>query len=142
MMGELQQEGFGEFGRPKLGTGVYALSLAGVVIYVGKSLNIYHRIGQHIHAMRRHKKGLRPYKGKEELPLIEFDQVWVKWLPLSQINLEEIKLIQRYLPECNNKFKRPDVSTIPAVAKLIRDAVPLTSLHHGKAAGVVRRRAA
>ena len=142
MMDNLCGEGFEAFGRPKLGTGVYLLLLAGTVIYVGKSLNIFMRVGQHVLAMRRHRKGLRPYKGKEELPFIEFDQVLVKWLPISQINLEEIKLIQRYLPECNNKFKRPDVSTIPAVAKLIRDAVPLTSLHHGKSMGVIRRRAA
>ena len=62
MMDNLREEGFEAFGRPKLGTGVYLLLLAGVVIYVGKSLNIYHRIGQHVLAMRRHRKGLRQYR--------------------------------------------------------------------------------
>lgn len=141
-MGELHREGFEAFGRPKVGTGVYLLILAGVVMYVGKSLNIYHRIGQHTTAMRRHRKGLRPYKGKEELPFIEFDEVQVKWVPQSMVNAEELKLIQRYLPQNNSRLCRPDVSTIPAVAKLIRDAVPVKTLHHGMSMGVIRRRAA
>jgi excinuclease UvrABC nuclease subunit len=142
MMEDLRAEGFEAFGQPTVGTGVYLLILEGVVIYVGKSLNVYHRIGQHFLAMKRHKKGMRPYRGKEELPLVNFDKVLVKWLPLSQINIEETKLIQRYLPECNTQQKRPDVSSIPAVAKLIRDAVPVAVLTHGLRDGVVRRRAA
>lgn len=142
MMGNLREEGFEAFGHPKIGTGVYLLILLGVVIYVGKSLNIYHRIGQHVIAMKRHKKGLRPYKGREELPFIIFDEVQVKWVPIAQINAEELKLIQRYLPENNTRLKRPDVSSIPAVAKLIRDATPLTTLRHGGADGIIRRRAA
>lgn len=136
--------GFEALGRPQPGTGVYVLMLKGVVIYVGKSLNIFHRLGQHIIAMRRHKKGKRPYKGKEELPFIEFDEIRVKWVPIAQIDAEEMKLIQRFLPERNDLMKRTfiDVSNIPSVAKLIAAATPRVSLRHGAAEGIVRRRAA
>jgi hypothetical protein len=137
-------EGFEALGRPQPGTGVYVLMLKGTVMYVGKSLNIFHRLGQHVIAMRRHKKGKLPYKGKEELPFIEFDQIMVKWVPIAQIDAEEMKLIQHFLPERNDLMKRAhiDVSNIPSVAKLIRDAVPAVALQHGMKSGVVRRRAA
>lgn len=137
-------EGFEAFGYPNPGTGVYVLMLNGVVLYVGKSLNIFHRIGQHVIAMRRHKKGKRPYKGKDELPFIEFDEVRVKWVPIAQIDGEEMRLIQLFLPEKNELLKRTfiDVSNIPSVAKLIRDAIPAVALQHGAKAGIVRRRAA
>jgi excinuclease UvrABC nuclease subunit len=141
-------EGFEVFGRPHPGTGVYVLLAKGVVLYVGKSLNMFHRIGQHVTAMRRHMKGKRPYKGKEELPFIVFDQIMVKWVPIERIDAEEMKLIQRFLPECNDLMKRThiDVSNIPGVAKLIKDAAPRVSLMHGNASGnipsPVRRRAA
>lgn len=141
-----EREGFEAFGHPQIGTGVYLLILKGEVLYVGKSLNIYHRIGQHVSGMRRYKKGLRPPKGKEEVPLIEFDRIMVKWVPIHQIDAEEMKLIQRFLPEHNELLKRTfiDVSNIPSVAKLIADAPPRVSLMHGNAPGngSVRRRAA
>src|ERR1700676_4108757 len=140
-------EGFERFGFPHPATGVYVLMGKGMVLYVGKSLNIYHRIGQHITAMRRHKKGLLRYKSKEDLPFIEFDEIKVKWVPIHQIDAEEMKLIQRFLPEHNELMKRPfiDVSNIPSVAKLIADAPPVHSLLHGKTLSTmsnIRRRAA
>ncbi len=140
-------EGFEAFGYPNPGTGVYVLMLGGVVLYVGKSLNIFHRIGQHITAMRRHKKGLLRYKGKEELPFIEFDRIMVKWVPIQRIDMEELKLIQRFLPEHNVKMNRVniDVSNIPGVAKLIAAAPRAVSLQHGNTMGAqthIRRRAA
>lgn len=137
-------EGFERFGHPQPGTGVYLLIGKGEVLYVGKSLNIFHRIGQHVTAMRRHKKGLLRYKAKEETPFIEFDEIRVKWVPIQRIDAEEMKLIQRFLPEHNAHMKRApiDVSDIPGVAKLIKDAVPMRALQHGAKAGIVRRRAA
>ena len=140
-------EGFEVFGHPHPGTGVYVLMWKGEVLYVGKSLNIFHRIGQHVTAMRRHKKGKLPYNSKREVPFIEFDQIMVKWIPIHMIDREELKLIQRFLPEYNEKMNRVniDVSDIPGVAKLIADAIPARSLLHGNAMGAmthVRRRAA
>jgi len=136
--------GFETLGQPKLGTGVYLLINQGTVLYVGKSLNIFHRIGQHIIAMRRHWKGKRPYKAKDELPFIEFDEVKVKWVPIERIDAEEMKLIQQFLPEHNELLKRTfiDVSDLPKVAKLIAEAKPRVSLRHGLTEGVIRRRAA
>jgi hypothetical protein len=83
-------EGFEGFGHPHPGTGVYVLIGKGEVLYVGKSLNIFHRIGQHVTAMRRNAKGKRPYKGKDELPFIHFDKIMVKWVPIHQIDAEEM----------------------------------------------------
>jgi len=139
-----EREGFEPFGHPQPGTGVYLLIGKGEVLYVGKSLNVFHRIGQHISGMRRFKKGLRPAKGKEEVPLIEFDTIKVKWVPIERLDAEEMKLIQRYLPEHNELLKRTyiDVSMVPKVAKLIADAPRATSLMHGNTYGSVRRRAA
>jgi hypothetical protein len=140
----LEREGFEAFGHPQPGSGVYLLLWKGEVLYVGKSLNVFHRVGQHISGMRRHKKGLRPSKGKEEIPLIEFDQIKVKWVPIERLDAEEMKLIQRYLPEYNDLLKRTfiDVSNIPGVAKLIASAPRSISLRHGLTDGIVRRRAA
>ena len=140
-------EGFERLGHPQPGTGVYLLVWKGEVLYVGKSLNIFHRIGQHVTAMRRHKKGLLRYKSKEEVPFIEFDRIMVKWVPLAEIDREELKLIQRFLPEHNVKMNRVniDVSNIPGVAKLIAAAPRAVSLQHGNTMGAqthIRRRAA
>jgi hypothetical protein len=142
MMDDLRMEGFESFGRPTAPIGVYVLIGKGQVLYVGKSLNLYMRIGAHVTAMRRFKKGMRPYKGREDLPFFEFDQVLVKLTHISQIDAEERKLIQRFLPESNTHYCRPDVSSIPAVARMIKDAPRAVSLHHGNSLGVVRRRAA
>jgi hypothetical protein len=140
-------EGFERFGLPHPGTGVYVLMYKGTVLYVGKSLNIFHRIGQHVTAMRRHMKGGLRYKSKEEVPFIEFDEIKVKWVPIARIDVEELKLIQRFLPEHNVKMNRVniDVSDIPGVAKLIANAIPARSLQHGNTMGAqthIRRRAA
>lgn len=140
-------EGFEPFGRPSSATGVYLLVAKEEVLYVGKSLNIFYRVGQHLTAMRRHMQGKRPYKGKEEVPFIIFDKVLVKWVPIARIDAEELKLIQRFLPEKNRLMNRTfiDVSAIPGVAKLIKNAPRAVSLMHGNTMGgpnYVRRRAA
>lgn len=136
--------GFHDFGLPLSPSGVYTLVLRGVVVYVGKSLNVYARVGQHIWAMKRNKAGKRPYKNKAEYPPIDFDEVKVKWVPVHFLDREELALIQRYRPEFNTLENRPniDVSHVPGVAKLIASGPKVTMPSRFGRTGSVKRRAA
>ena len=87
--------------------GVYLLLRGGEVVYAGQSLNVFARIGVHHQTMVRKRKGLRinPHIMKEEA-YVEFDEVRIKQCAKSQLDKEEMLLIQRYLPQHNTLMKR------------------------------------
>jgi hypothetical protein len=98
---------------------VYLLLKAGRVVYVGKSTNLYSRIGRHWQNRVRIRKDLNPYNPSTIAP-IDFDSVMVKWTPRWLLDREEVALIKRFMPE-HNRAGKYDVEdeTVTWVAALI-----------------------
>ena len=104
-------------------SGVYALIRSEKVVYVGKSLNLFARLSKHYTNLQRKRAGKPPY-GNHSGPVIDFDDVMVKFLPVDVIDREEAKLIQQYLPEHNiqHNIAPKDLAHIPAFQELLRKA--------------------
>ena len=104
-------------------SGVYVLLHHGKVVYAGKSKNIFSRMSKHYTGMVRHLKGMEPYRNHDG-PVILFDDVMVKFCAVDVLDLEEVQLIQRYLPQYNIRLNRPryDLSHLPAFQELLSRA--------------------
>lgn len=90
---------------------VYLLSFRGKVVYVGQSLNVFTRIGQHHQHMVRGRKGLPPYRnGGHEITVVIFDHVQIKPCLKRDLEREELALIQQHLP-CHNKLMKREANT-------------------------------
>lgn len=87
--------------------GIYFLFWGGKLEYVGKSVNVFHRIGQHWTNMQRKAKGLEPdLHGAAVDVYVYFDEVRFRPVPKDELDLEEMKAIQRYRPRLNVKMNR------------------------------------
>lgn len=119
----LMMEDFVRFREVVTPVGVYCLYWQGTVVYVGKSTNLFARLGKHYVKMQRHLKGLPPYDQNEGPPVV-FDDVWVKWVPIDILDREEVRLIQRFQPRFNVLLNRPkvDLNHIPAFRELLAKA--------------------
>ncbi len=100
--------------------GVYALLLQGVVVYCGKSTNVFARIGNHWQNMRRAQKGLRVPLDRGKV--LVFDEVLIKQCAKRDLNREELELIQFHQPLHNEQLKRvaKDVRGSTAYQALLR----------------------
>lgn len=89
--------------------GVYLLLREGKVVYAGQSVNIFARIGVHHQTMVRMRKGLKvsPNVMKAEA-FVAFDEVRIKQCAKRDLDKEEIRLIQQYLPHHNTLMKRAE----------------------------------
>lgn len=109
-------------------SGVYLLLRKGEVVYVGQSVNIFQRIGNHWQVYQRHQRGtLR--QGSTFLAVIAFDAVQIKPCPEDELDAEEKRLIQRYLPKHNICHNRPssdpptpkiDISQLDFIKKFVK----------------------
>lgn len=101
---------------------LYCLILAGKVVYVGKSTNVYARVARHWQNMTRVKAGKAPYD-KNTIALIDFDSVVVRFCEKDRLAVEEMALIQRLRPLHNKQLNRPvstvDVMKIPAIVEIM-----------------------
>jgi hypothetical protein len=104
-------------------SGVYALIRLEKVVYVGKSLNLFARLSKHYTNLTRKRSGKPPYSNAAG-PVIDFDDVMVKFCPVDVLDKEEVKLIQQYLPEHNTQHNvvPRDLTHIPAFQELLRKA--------------------
>lgn len=103
-------EDFLSFSISPAACGVYLLLYRGKVVYVGKSTNLFARIGQHYNNMLRVRKGLRPHYGPgvtSNKVTVRFDQVKFKPCAKEDLDKEEIRLIQEFLPSHNVMHNRP-----------------------------------
>lgn len=97
---------------PMLKSGVYLLMRQGVVVYVGKSKELYTRIYTH----RTNYKALR--KGKVLPPwmrvrAINFDQVMVRPCAVGELDALEVEMINHYKPKFNILYKTDEKITTP-----------------------------
>lgn len=109
-------------------SGIYLLLMRGVVVYVGKSLNVYARVGNHYQNMARIRKGMRPYRDwQSSLSMTEwplFDEVQFFFAAPRELDKLELEYIQRYMPQHNKLLKRApqDIRQSPAVQRLLAQA--------------------
>lgn len=87
-----------------LRSGIYILVKRGVVIYIGKSKNLYSRIYTHKHFANRAAKGQKipawlPVKG------MQFDEVHIRYVHVDQLDAEESAAINKYKPHYNTNLK-------------------------------------
>ncbi len=106
---------------------VYLLRWKGKVVYVGKSTNVFARIAYHYQQLTRKRRGLQQslYLMNSRVVIVEFDEVCVKPCLKADLDAQEIKLIQEYLPQRNILMKRPPLrielaklAKLPSFAKL------------------------
>jgi hypothetical protein len=104
-------------------SGVYMLLRHEKVVYVGKSLNIFARLSRHYTNLQRKRAGKPPY-GNHAGPVIEFDDVQARFLPVDELDREEVKLILLHLPEFNmhHNYVPKDLTHIPAFRELLLKA--------------------
>ena len=87
--------------------GVYALLRDGKVVYVGQSLNVFARVATHWNNLRRALRGKRVSSGTWQDVVVNFNEVRFKRCAEGDLDAEELKLIQRYIPQHNHLMKRP-----------------------------------
>ena len=117
-----KMEGFVHFREVLSPTAVYVLWWRGKVVYVGKSKNIYARLATHKQNLMRKRNDLTPYADKSAP--FEFDDVWVRFMPVDELDREETKLILHYRPKYNIQLNHPsyDMSKVPAFRELLAKA--------------------
>src|SRR5215469_4739254 len=117
-------------GGPMGSVGVYLLLRQGEVVYVGQSVNVLARVNAHWNNLQRVRKGKRPYRSGatyEAVP-VEFDEIRIKRCFPSELDKEELALIQRYLPEKNVRMVRPEkpmeknIRDLPCIQALFKKA--------------------
>ena len=95
-------------GRP---SGCYLLFWKGEVVYVGKSENVFQRVGVHWQQLTRRKLGMPISPGTmAEGKIIEFDAVELIPVPMYSLWQEELRLIQIYQPKYNERLNRQQVA--------------------------------
>ena len=107
--------------------GVYLLLHKGQVVYAGKSVNVFARIGVHHQTMQRKRRGLGAYLNNAysvAAMTVVFDEVRVKPCAKADLDKEELALIQRYLPPRNVLHNRPlpkvDLTMLPGFQHLLK----------------------
>lgn len=112
-----------------LRSGIYVLVKRGVVIYVGKSKNLYSRIYTHKHFANRGAKGKAvpswlPVKG------MQFDEVHIRYCHVDDLDALEAETINKYKPHYNTnlknglKVKAPITLNIGGVSLALNSAPP------------------
>lgn len=114
-----RMEGFVRFREVLTPTAIYVLRWRGEIVYIGKSRNVYGRLAKHRQNLARKRAGLRPYLNDGKV--FEFDDVWVKWVAIDELDREEQRLISKYRPKANVRLNHPtyDLSRIPAFKELL-----------------------
>ena len=122
-----------------LRSGIYILVKRGVVIYVGKSKNLYSRIYTHKHFANRGAKGKAvpswlPVKG------MQFDEVHIRYVHVDDLDRVEHDTINKYKPHYNMnlknglKVKAPINLVIGGVSLALNSVLP-----RPQSGGVMRR---
>jgi hypothetical protein len=93
---------------------VYALTLRGEVVYIGKAMNGLTRLYTHQYNWRRYAQGKRLHFGRA----IEFDGIGVWPSDAKHLSALETEMIELYKPKHNIRLKRPGKVTVPIVLVL------------------------
>ena len=89
-----------------LRSGIYVLAKRGTVIYVGKSKSLYARIYAHRNLANRAARGQRPPAWfPASLKGIIFDQVFIRYVHVDDLDRVETEMINLYKPKFNISLK-------------------------------------
>ena len=84
-----------------LRSGVYALTLRGEVIYVGQTKTLLERLWRHWH---NRNKVFRREAGWSKVKGIPFDGLWVRPVPIADLDSVEREMIAKYRPRHNDRL--------------------------------------
>ena len=102
-----------------LRSGIYALAKRGTIIYIGKSKSLYARIYAHRNLANRAARGQRPPAWfPASLRGIVFDQVFIRYVHIDQLDSEESRLINLYKPKFNISLKNNLRPALPATLEI------------------------
>lgn len=79
--------------------GVYALTLKGEIVYIGRSIRLYERLYAHAHAIKSRRARL--HGGVKR---ILFDGVVIRPCALEEVESLEARLIREYKPKHNTRL--------------------------------------
>lgn len=130
----MEEEGFTDCS-DAFGSGVYALTYRGKVIYIGQSVMMMVRIASHL----REKKTRMTAFGKRKGPPIVFDGFWCKPCHSSKLDAIEKELIEKYRPKYNIKHK-PTYIAVDMKAIVASLAPPVVPFTHPLVTGKIERR--
>lgn len=121
----LALEGFSDVST-LLRSGIYVLAKRGTVIYVGKSKSLYARIYAHRNLANRAARGQRPPAWfPASLKGIVFDQVFIRYVHIDDLDRVEAEMINLYKPKFNISLKS---NLRPALPPLTIDGVVLQAM--------------
>jgi len=118
-----EYQGFEEIARTNIISAVYLLLNRGKVVYVGQSVNIYRRVSEHFNDMRNHRVKRRTVQ-PSRYGIFEFDRVLVRFVPVDDLDREELELIQRYQPQHNTKYRNRRYINDPQLPRLSLSEIP------------------
>ena len=120
-----------------LGSGIYALSDRGEVVYIGKSKALIKRIYAHVYAYSSKGSGrfLRTVRG---IKAMRFDCVMVYPCAVSDLDRMERAMIAKYKPRYNEKFIPAPAAVLP-LEGTIKGMRIRFGVEEGKAEAVPRR---
>ena len=122
----LRGEGFEDLPGVRAPVCAYCLLRKGRVVYVGKTKNVFTRIGQHWMKQTSRRRSMKDYFSKTwaARERMVFDEVLVKWCEKRELDHWEMTLIHRFNPEYNIQIReklpkvRVDLAQIIAKAGL------------------------
>lgn len=112
MIEDLSADGFVRLPGVEVPSGVYCLLRRGEVVYVGKSKSVLHRVSQH----RAKRDGPEKSRARQRLWAsagdatafdIRFDDVWVLFCELRDLERLELEYIDRFKPRWNIQIREP-----------------------------------
>ena len=92
-------------------SGIYALVYRQEVVYVGQSKQIIRRLYEH---RRNGLRRLHREPGWAKIKAIPFDDIWVRPVPIGQLDRVEREMIAKYRPRYNDKLV-PKVTLPPEI---------------------------
>ena len=125
-------------------SGVYRLLLAGEVVYVGQSDNVYRRLASHMlarsPASRGGPKARRNYFSPNDIRgrPIPFDSAEVYWCSVRDLNRIEMELIEQLRPRYNRRI----VQVLPNAPEMEVSLTELGLGHLARPEQMRRRRVA
>jgi len=86
-----------------LESGVYMLVYKGSVVYVGKAKKFLTRLAFHLDQKTKPgaKRAFNTDLGKRYVSHIPFDDVWIRPLPIGEMDAVEVAMIKKYEPRYN-----------------------------------------
>lgn len=104
-----------------LESGVYMLVYKGSVVYVGKAKMMLARIAFHLDQKTKPnaKRTFNTDLGKRYVKYIPFDDIWIRPIPIGELDAEEVAMIRKHQPRYNVRHNSQTKTSIANVQNLL-----------------------